>query len=174
MFHLQKGKAMNFQAVLFFSILWTSSTHVDGFAWSTFGVGRKATESGATPPQTIPQHRTIPYKHLFRHYDDISMDCWLRCAEPEQFLQSCGYTKEEINEMAAKWPGLLQTDVHDQLAPHVRFIVKAMQGGTGDLMWASEEDALKGHEDEECPPQEDATPRHQLKVSELGKTDCDH
>src|SRR5210317_1558667 len=36
------------------------------------------------------------YKHLFRHYGDISFDSWLRCEEPESFLQSIGYTREEL------------------------------------------------------------------------------
>ena len=161
---------------LVLSLLRVSSFSVDGFSpfSRSFGVRQKLfgriEPLYVTPPKNIvPQHKPIPHKHLFRHYDDISMDCWLRCAEPEQFLLSCGYTRKDIDKMAGEWPALLEKDVHDHVAPHVRFLVKTLQGGTGDLLWASEEDALVKHEDEECPPPEADIPKHQLIVSELAK-----
>ena len=72
------------------------------------------------------------FKHLFRHNEDISVECWLRCAEPREFLLSCGYTEAEIDKMSEVYPQLLSLDVHSQLAPKMQFIVKTLGGGDGD------------------------------------------
>lgn len=93
---------------------------------------------------------------MFRHYGDISFDCWLRCQDPESFLKSVGYTEKEVDHLSGSYPQLLTLDVHDQLAPKLRFLVTAMEGGTGQLNWEGSEHAHTvpvGHsldEDEEC------------------------
>ena len=113
------------------------------------------------------------FKHLFRHNEDISIDCWLRCAEPREFLLSCGYTDDEIDEMARDFPQLLELDVHGHLAPKVRFIVKTLGGGEGDLVWAEEEEfvtAQQQHEeDEECDIADIGSP-HKMRVSNVAKS----
>jgi ankyrin repeat protein len=137
--------------------------------------------SNLPPPKKVNK-KPVALKHLFRHYDDISMDCWLRCEEPITFLRSCGYTPREVEQVVLEYPAILEKNVHDHLAPHIRFLVKAMGGGTGDLMWASSEEqetAFKGHatknqeeeeEEEECTVSEDSNQQqHQLRVSELAK-----
>lgn len=115
--------------------------------------------------------KQLAFKHLFRHYDDISMDCWLRCAEPLAFLLSCGYTQEDIESLEQKGcPKLLNYDVHDHLAPHIRFLVRSLEGGTGDLVW--EDDATVALTDaEECQYDDngDTSDRHRLLVSNVGK-----
>jgi len=130
-----------------------------------------------TPPANMmdkkKRQQPVAFKQLFRHYDDISMDCFLRTAEPLEFFLSCGYTQEEIDAMAQEWPALLTKDVHDHLAPHVRFLVKALEGGTGDLMWATvtSEDttpaAAKEEDDEECWME--TKEEHMLQVSDVAK-----
>ena len=136
----------------------------------------QATHLMVVPPANLGATHRKPttFKHLFRHYDDISMDCWLRCAEPVAFLKSCGYTTEDIEKLSNKLPALLTKDVHAQLAPHVRFLVKALGGGTGDLMWAPGEEAILNIEDgEECVISDNqidaAAQQHVLRVSDLGK-----
>jgi ankyrin repeat protein len=149
---------------------------VNGFALFQTRPIQRAQLSMVTAPSldhtTVPKGKPVALKHLFRHYDDISMDCWLRCEEPESFLRSCGYTQQEVQQMALEYPAILEKNVHDHLAPHIRFLVKALGGGTGDLMWASG-DAVNGHanQDEECGVSEDDSQQHQhqLQVSELAK-----
>ena len=107
------------------------------------------------------------FKHLFRHNEDISIDCWLRCCEPREFLLSCGYTNDEIDGMASDFPQLLDLDVHGHLAPKVRFIVKTLGGGEGDLVWAEEEEFVQ-QQGEECDVADILSP-HKLRVSSLAK-----
>ncbi|CAB9520521.1 Ankyrin Repeat [Seminavis robusta] len=125
------------------------------------------------PPIKSLSRKPVALKHLFRHYDDISMDCWLRCHAPESFLRSCGYTQREIDTMAQEYPEILNKDVHDHLAPHMRFLVRALGGGTGDLMWASTEPFLSEEEDDECAlanyEDNDGSDKHRLRVSPLAK-----
>ena len=107
------------------------------------------------------------FKHLFRHNEDISVDCWLRCAEPREFLLSCGYTEAEIDKMSEVYPQLLSLDVHSHLAPKMQFIVKTLGGGDGDLIWAEEE--TFHNEEEECDIKEINSP-HTLRISDKAKS----
>ncbi len=92
-------------------------------------------ESNAKPQATKPRpKKPRVYKHLFRHYDDISFDSWLRCSDPEAFLESVGYTSSEIQALATS-DSFWTLDVHDQLAPKIRFLVESLGGGTGQLAW---------------------------------------
>ena len=76
------------------------------------------------------------YKHLFRHYADISFDSWLRCTSPTEFLYSVGYTSHDMEVMSKASPKMLETlDVHSQLAPKIRFLVETLGGGIGQLTW---------------------------------------
>lgn len=109
-----------------------------------------------------------PHKHLFRHNEDISVDCWLRCAEPREFLLSCGYTEDEIDKMSEEYPQLLSLDVHSQLAPKMQFIVHTLGGGDGDLIWA-EEDIFHHDEEEECDIKDINSP-HTLRISYKAKS----
>jgi hypothetical protein len=115
------------------------------------------------------------YKHLFRHYGDISFDSWLRCEDPEPFLLSVGYTGEEIKELSQSYPPLLTLNVHDQLAPKIRFLVETLEGGTGQLKWDLNEEVdtptIQSHDEEECPtPDErDNVPHHSMRLSESTK-----
>jgi hypothetical protein len=85
------------------------------------------------------QQRQV-YKHLFRHYGDISFDSWLRCQEPQSFFSSVGYTPKEVSILEQDYPAIMTLNVHDQLAPKIRFLVETLQGGTGRLTWKAEED----------------------------------
>lgn len=107
------------------------------------------------------------FKHLFRHNEDISVDCWLRCAEPREFLLSCGYTEAEIDKMSQVYPQLLSLDVHSQLAPKMQFIVHTLGGGDGDLVWAEEE--IFHNEEEECDTKDINSP-HNLRISDNAKS----
>ena len=107
------------------------------------------------------------FKHLFRHNEDISVDCWLRCAEPREFLLSCGYTEAEIDKMSEVYPQLLSLDVHSQLAPKMQFIVHTLGGGDGDLIWAEEE--IFHNEEEECDIKGINSP-HTLRISDKAKS----
>lgn len=87
-----------------------------------------------------PKKKHAVYKHLFRNYGDISFDSWLRCQDPESFLKSVGYSTEEIQGMENEFPPLLSLNVHDQLAPKVRFLVETLEGGSGRLTWNDDDD----------------------------------
>ena len=121
-------------------------------------------------PQRRPRRRKQKpqvFKHLFRHNEDISVDCWLRCAEPREFLLSCGYTGAEIDKMAEAYPQLLSLDVHSQLAPKMKFIVHTLGGGDGDLIWVEEE--AFDDEEEECNVKDINSP-HTLRLSDKAKS----
>lgn len=110
------------------------------------------TTSTATAPTIKPRpKKPRVYKHLFRHYDDISFDSWLRCSDPQEFLESVGYTPSEVQALATS-DAFWTLDVHDQLAPKIRFVVETLGGGTGRLTWKP--DSLgsdpTGPEMEEC------------------------
>lgn len=119
------------------------------------------------------------YKHLFRHYGDISFDSWLRCEDPMTFLESVGYSQDEIHDMAAKYPTLLTLNVHDQLAPKVRFLIETMGGGMGHMTWHHDhQDKVATHNlsDEECglPPLDDhddgaSSSQHSMRLFEFTK-----
>ncbi|CAJ1941351.1 unnamed protein product [Cylindrotheca closterium] len=83
------------------------------------------------------------YKHLFRHYGDISFDSWLRCEDPQSFLLSIGYTQGEIDKLSNDFPPLLTLNVHDQLASKVRFLVETLGGGEGRLTWNQDQDKIE-------------------------------
>jgi len=116
------------------------------------------------------QQRRV-YKHLFRHYDDISFDSWLRCADPLEFLHSIGYSDTDIARLQQTHPKLLDQNVHSQLAPKVRFLRETCRGGEGALNWASEEaanHAFDSHDDDEpcLVGEERQDSLHTLRLSE--------
>jgi Ankyrin repeats (3 copies) len=102
---------------------------IQSLAHRTIGLSRGSAKQRQPP---------IVYKHLFRHYGDISFDSWLRCQEPKDFLLSVGYTQEEIELLLEDFPALLNQNVHSQLAPLVRFLVETLEGGTGQLTWTND------------------------------------
>ena len=116
------------------------------------------------------------YKHLFRHYDDVSFDSWLRCAEPVQFLRSVGYTAPQIEQLAQEYPRLLTLNVHNHLAAKVRFLVETLNGGEGDLTWvntAMVDGIVTNGEEEECAvllDDEDEPIPHSMRLSEHTKS----
>lgn len=78
------------------------------------------------------------FKHVFRHYDDISFDSWLRCTDPHDFLRSVGYTSQELQAMTKDDDkSLWDSNVHSHWAPKIRFLVETLHGGTGTLTWAT-------------------------------------
>jgi hypothetical protein len=99
------------------------------------------------------------YKHLFRHWDDISFDSYLRCMDPQDFLLSCGLS--EILELEGK-------SVHAHLAPKVQFLCKVLQGGEGELTWASNSEPSIYWDDneEECNVVETNEAIHTMRVKE--------
>ena len=109
---------------------------------------------------------------MFRHYADISFDSWLRCAEPFEFLESVGYTKEEIEKLSQDFQKLLELDVHAQLAAKVRFLVVSMGGGTGKITWKEDQDehiALHKNEDECIIGDDDKSQEHSMRLFESTK-----
>jgi hypothetical protein len=66
----------------------------------------------------VPHRSPLSLPHLFRHYDDISFDSWLRCADPQEFWTSIGYSLEDLPA------DLREAHVHEQIAPHIRFLVQ--------------------------------------------------
>ena len=78
---------------------------------------------------------------MFRHYDDITFDSWLRCADPYEFLQTMGYSINEIErDLVAEYgedDALTEWNVHAHWAPRVRFLVATLGGGAGHLTWAA-------------------------------------
>jgi hypothetical protein len=72
-------------------------------------------------------------KHLFRYSPDISVSCWLSTVEPKELLLSCGYSTQDVERMFKEYPKLLTASPKDFLAPKLRFLVKVLGGGTGDI-----------------------------------------
>ena len=132
-------------------------------------------------PKQKKKKKTVVYKHLFRHYGDISFDSWLRCQEPKPFLLSIGYTENELDEILDKYPEILQFNVHDQLAPKLRFVIETLHGGTGQLIWKKNNDddvkiAMKQQhldDDEECivvsEEDDDISKYHSMRLYESTK-----
>lgn len=118
------------------------------------------------------------YKHLFRHYGDISFDSWLRCEEPQSFFHSIGYTQTEIDALSYDLPSLLTLNVHDQLAPKARFLVETLGGGEGRLIWSEDQHKIEtsffmSSDDDECSVLDNsdiAGDQHSLRLSETTKT----
>lgn len=117
----------------------------------------------------------VVYKHLFRLYEDISFDSWIRCEEPISFLRSVGLTDMEIQQLERQYPKLPEMDVHGQVAPKIRFLVETLGGGSGRLTWNNnnnnnnnEFDSGKIDKDlEECPPhfEQNNNNVHSLRLS---------
>lgn len=116
--------------------------------------------------------RPVYYKHVWRHFDDVSFDSWLRCADPVDFLQSVGYDSQEIQELFQACPHCLESNnVHSQLAPKVRFLVETLGGGSGALDWKdydSNNDRTP-EIDDACLLDNDSTTVHTMRVSNEAK-----
>ena len=117
---------------------------------------RTSKELFASPPIDHAFRATIPhsYPHLFRHFDDIALDSWLRCCDPTDFWKSV--CQDDLTTLPLDEDVLLEMDVHSVIVPHVRFLVEVLGGGTGRLTWADDESTLppifnKQDDDEECP-----------------------
>lgn len=65
----------------------------------------------------------------------------------------------------AQDPHFFDLDVHSALAPHVRFLVHTLKGGTGSLEWADEPEAPLFLNQEECTIQS-APPPYTLAISD--------
>jgi ankyrin repeat protein len=113
------------------------------------------------PPPLLPQRpyfqisqsssvpRSTP--HLFRHYDDVSFDSWLRCCDPLEFIESIGLENNNIINVDKMMPWVSNLNVHAQLAPHIRFAVSCWNAGSGRLAWMDTDDSENENEvDEEC------------------------
>ena len=122
------------------------------------------------------------YGHLFRHFEDISVDCWLRCSTPEEFLLATGFSETEIGDINEQYPQLMKLNVHDQLAPKIRFVIDILGGGHGKLEWANDHEDTNIDEaaepaktmpttfdDEECEIHDDNSMELKLQVSDLAK-----
>jgi hypothetical protein len=133
------------------------------------GVLQKSDQENASTEKKKVKKIPKVYKHLFRHYDDISFDSWLRCEESTDFLMSVGYTDTEINHLAEAYSPILELNVHGQLAPKIRFLVDTLGGGSGTLMWVEEaQHDMKF--DEECNIHNaEAVSMHTMRVSEIAK-----
>jgi ankyrin repeat protein len=81
--------------------------------------------------------------------------------KPEAFLLSCNYTKSDIADMEKEFPRILSLNVKTHLSPHVRFIVRTLVGGQGDIC-SGEECSIDASDDNFIP--------HNCKVSDLAKT----
>ena len=107
-----------------------------------------------------PVAKSMAIKHLYRYFTDICVDCWLSTVEPEAFLLSCNYTKSDIVDMQKNFPRILSLDVKSHLSPHVRFQVRTLGGGQGDIC-SGEECSIDVIDDTFIP--------HNCKVSDLAK-----
>ena len=146
---------------------------VKGLVEQPSNTNQVVTQSAQERDSTKKKVKQIPkvYKHLFRHYDDVSFDSWLRCEGPKDFLLSVGFTDAEINHLSQAYPPILQQNVHAQLAPKVRFLVDTLGGGSGTLTWVEEEAEGKNMKfDEECNVQNtDAISMHSMQVSDTAR-----
>lgn len=104
--------------------------------------------------------KPVALKHLYRYFTDICVDCWLSTVEAKDFLLSCNYTESDIADMEKAFPRLLSLDVKAYLSPHVRFIVRTLGAGTGDIC-----------DGQECSIDGTDFIPHNCQVSELGKTE---
>jgi hypothetical protein len=109
-------------------------------------------------PKKIAGRPTV-LKHLYRYFTDICVDCWLSTVQPIDFLLSCNYTKSDIADMEKAFPRFMSLDVKAHLSPHVRFIVRTLGAGTGDIC-----------DGQECSIDGEGFIPHNLLVSQLGKT----
>jgi len=117
------------------------------------------------PKEKKPRRTTLVYKHMFRYYTDISVECWLATVTPEELLNSCGYSIDDVAKMANEFPPLLRLDVRRHLAPKLRFLVQCLGGGEGDICHGECLDEVMPAEDEEC---QEFHP-HDLAVSDVAK-----
>ncbi len=125
-----------------------SNTHVQMADKTT--AGRKITAAGS---------KLLALKHLYRYFTDICVDCWLSTVDPVDFMLSCNYTTSDLDEMKKTFPRLTSLDVKAYLSPHVRFIVRTLGGGSGDIC-----------DGQECTIDGDGFIPHNLQVDELGRT----
>lgn len=109
------------------------------------------------PKQTVG--RPVAMKHLFRYFTDICVDCWLSTVDPVDFLLSCNYTKSDIARMDESFARFSSLDVKSHLSPHVRFIVRTLGAGTGDIC-----------DGQECGIDGTDFVPHNCQVSYLGKS----
>jgi ankyrin repeat protein len=117
------------------------------------------------------------YGHLYRHFEDISIDCWLRCAEPAEFLFACGFTTQDIDCIEKQVLNLATINVHDHLAPKIRFLVQTLGGGAGTWEWADDTPDIPLFKEQEEPDDEeceilqgnDMNLRLKMQVSEEAK-----
>ena len=122
---------------------------------------------------TLFQAKKTVYKHLYRHYDDVSFDSWIRCEEPLEFLLSIGFSLDEANRLAQEHPKIVEQNVYSHLAPKVRFLVETLKGGTGDLTWKDDDAAFSPVvDDEECSVHETVSESpHSMRVSDKVRND---
>lgn len=103
--------------------------------------------------------KPVMLKHLYRYFTDICVDCWLSTVDPIDFLLSCNYTNGDVARMDEEFRRFSSLGVKEILSPHVRFIVRTLGGGTGDI-----------GDGAECAIEGSEFIPHNLQVSELGKT----
>ncbi|KAL7539879.1 hypothetical protein ACHAXR_009675 [Thalassiosira sp. AJA248-18] len=99
----------------------------------------------ATKRRSMKRHPK-KHKHLFRYSPDIMVACWLATTTNLELLESCGFTKEDIQRMSSEFPKLLKMDAKNMLAPKLRFLVKVLCGGSGDIGNGLTHEASEGEE----------------------------
>jgi len=152
-----------------------SLLHYSSEGSSSLNLPRPDNKNASQKPPKKKRRKKTQYKHLFRHYDDVSFDSLLRCSNPLEFLQSIGYTDDELQSQDDTNEMLWQQNVHSSLAPKARFLVETLQGGTGVLDWVDEahqdlpasitinKNNNDEEEDEECHPEQPPLP-HTLRL----------
>jgi hypothetical protein len=156
----------------------TPSTSIPTFPAYNAPLPPPAVRSGNSGPlksgTTMSSSTAVSYKQLFRHVEDISMDCWLRVTEAREFLQSVGYTNEEIDQLAKEFPKLLTLSVHDSLAPKIRFLVTSMGGGTGgQLEWITYAENEQGIERDAAVPSSSSSSSSSSPSRSMGELPID-
>lgn len=119
----------------------------------------------STNPKKKPRRKAQVYKHLFRYFTNASVECWLATVTPEDLFLSCGYSRDEVTRMAEEFPPLLELDARGHLTPKLRFLVRCLGGGEGDICHGECLDDILPAGGEEC----DEFHPHDLVVSDLAK-----
>ena len=83
--------------------------------------------------------------------------CWLATATSQEVLESCGFTKDDVQRMSTEYPKVIKMDARDMVAPKMRFLVSVLKGGRGDIR--------NGVADNDEFP-------HNLHVSQLSVSHC--
>lgn len=139
-------------------LLIQKSDEFEAFTWMNSNTHVQVVDHTTAGKRTTSSGKPVVLKHLFRYFTDICVDCWLSTVDPIDFLLSCNYTKSDIADMEQAFPRLTSLDVKAHLSPHIRFIVRTLGAGVGDIC-----------DGQECDIDGEGFIPHNLQVSDLGK-----